>query len=104
MRTCGEMVCYEAALQVFTETGFPAEWAMTQNILGNAYADLPTGAEKRTSAAPSTATRRHCECITRGTFRRSGRGPRVISAALTWTCRRGSRSERPRAIDCYKAA
>ena len=33
---------YEAALRVRTEQDFPAAWAMTQNNLGNVYANLPT--------------------------------------------------------------
>ncbi len=32
---------YQAALQVYTETRFPREWAETQHQLGNAYAHLP---------------------------------------------------------------
>jgi tetratricopeptide (TPR) repeat protein len=35
--------CYEAALRVWTEEAFPADWAMTQNNLGSAYQNLPTG-------------------------------------------------------------
>jgi tetratricopeptide (TPR) repeat protein len=35
--------CYSAALRVYTEADFPADWAMTQNKLGNAYWSLPTG-------------------------------------------------------------
>src|ERR1019366_8856429 len=35
--------CFEAALRVRTEQGFPQDWAMTQNNLGNAWGDLPTG-------------------------------------------------------------
>jgi tetratricopeptide (TPR) repeat protein len=35
--------CYQAALQVSTETAFPADWAITQNNLGAAYLYLPTG-------------------------------------------------------------
>ena len=38
--------CFEAALRVFTEKGFPVGWAMTQHNLGNAYADLPRGTIK----------------------------------------------------------
>ena len=34
---------YEAALRVYTEADFPSDWAMTQNNLGIAYRDLPTG-------------------------------------------------------------
>ena len=37
------IACYEAAFRVYTERGFPLQWAMTQNNLGNAYSDLPTG-------------------------------------------------------------
>jgi tetratricopeptide (TPR) repeat protein len=37
------IACFEAALRVRTERDFPHEWAMTQNNLGNAYANLPTG-------------------------------------------------------------
>ncbi|KPQ31268.1 MAG: hypothetical protein HLUCCO16_22120 [Phormidium sp. OSCR] len=29
--------CYQAALEVYTRSAFPYEWAMTQNNLGNAY-------------------------------------------------------------------
>ena len=35
--------CYSEALRVYTEKGFPQDWAMTQNNLGVAYRDLPTG-------------------------------------------------------------
>ncbi len=34
---------YEAALRVRTEAAFPTEWGMTQNNLGAAYRNLPTG-------------------------------------------------------------
>jgi tetratricopeptide (TPR) repeat protein len=34
---------FEAALTIYTERDFPAEWAEAQNSLGNAYWDLPTG-------------------------------------------------------------
>ncbi len=34
---------YEAALRVYTEDGFPVQWAGTQNNLGEAYRNLPTG-------------------------------------------------------------
>jgi tetratricopeptide (TPR) repeat protein len=34
---------YHSALGFFTEDGCPEDWAGTQNDLGNAYADLPTG-------------------------------------------------------------
>ena len=33
----------EAALRVYTEKDFPQDWATTQNNLGNAYTNLPTG-------------------------------------------------------------
>ncbi len=35
--------CYEAALTVRTKDAYPADWAMTQNNLGIAYFELPTG-------------------------------------------------------------
>jgi tetratricopeptide (TPR) repeat protein len=34
---------YEGALRVYTEDGFPVDWAMTRNNLGAAYWNLPTG-------------------------------------------------------------
>ena len=37
------IACYEAALRVYTEADFPADWAGTQSNLGTAYKDLPTG-------------------------------------------------------------
>ena len=37
------IACYESALRVRTETDFPADWAMTQNNLGVAFRNLPTG-------------------------------------------------------------
>jgi predicted ATPase/class 3 adenylate cyclase len=37
------IACCEAALGVYTERGFPEDWARTQNNLGNAYQNLPTG-------------------------------------------------------------
>jgi tetratricopeptide (TPR) repeat protein len=37
------IVCYTAALRVYSEQDFPVEWAGTQNNLATAYADLPTG-------------------------------------------------------------
>ncbi len=37
------IVCYDAALQVFTKDSFPYEWATTQNNKGTAFADLPSG-------------------------------------------------------------
>ena len=41
---CLQMIsCYEAALRVYAEDGSPSDWAMTQNNLGIAYSDLPTG-------------------------------------------------------------
>jgi len=38
-----EIACHEAGLCVYTETDCPAEWAKTQNNLGNAYQRLPEG-------------------------------------------------------------
>jgi hypothetical protein len=37
------MDCFEVALRVRTEREFPVQWAMTQNNLGIAYRNLPTG-------------------------------------------------------------
>ena len=37
------IACYEQALRVFTPEAAPLDYAMTQNDLGNAYADLPVG-------------------------------------------------------------
>jgi len=37
------IAAYEAALRVYTERDFPVQWAITQNNLGTAYGDLPTG-------------------------------------------------------------
>jgi tetratricopeptide (TPR) repeat protein len=37
------IVCYEAALRIYSETGFPTDWGATQNYLGNAYASLLMG-------------------------------------------------------------
>ena len=37
------IAAYEAALRVRTERESPADWATTQNNLGTAYANLPTG-------------------------------------------------------------
>lgn len=37
------IAAYEAALEVYTPQDFPAEWATTQNNLGNSWFDLPTG-------------------------------------------------------------
>ena len=37
------ILCYEAALPVYTEQDFPQDWAMTQHNLGNAWQSLPTG-------------------------------------------------------------
>ena len=37
------IACFEAALGVFTASDFPSQWANTQNNLGNAYVQLPTG-------------------------------------------------------------
>ena len=34
---------YESALRVYTEADFPSDWAATQDALGTAYVDLPTG-------------------------------------------------------------
>jgi tetratricopeptide (TPR) repeat protein len=34
---------YQSFFAVLTERDFPVDWAMTQNNLGNAFADLPTG-------------------------------------------------------------
>jgi hypothetical protein len=39
------VACYEAELHVRTEADFPAEWAGTQNNLGNTFGDLPTTAQ-----------------------------------------------------------
>ena len=35
--------CYEAALSVYTKKDFPTAWTTTQNNLGIAYGNLPTG-------------------------------------------------------------
>ncbi|MDT9201580.1 tetratricopeptide repeat protein, partial [Limnospira sp. PMC 1042.18] len=35
--------CYQAALEVFTRTAFPYEWATTQTNLGSAYPDRIRG-------------------------------------------------------------
>ena len=35
--------CYEAASRVYTETDFPADWAMTQYNLGHSYAQHSAG-------------------------------------------------------------
>ncbi|KAF5424381.1 MAG: hypothetical protein C5S44_01645, partial [Candidatus Methanocomedens sp.] len=35
--------CYKVTLRIRTETEFPRDWAITQNNLGLAYSDLPTG-------------------------------------------------------------
>jgi tetratricopeptide (TPR) repeat protein len=37
------IVCYEAALCIYTETDFPTDWATTQHNLGYDYSNLPTG-------------------------------------------------------------
>ena len=37
------IACYEAALRVYTEADYPADWARTQNNLGNAYRNFPSG-------------------------------------------------------------
>lgn len=37
------IVCYEAALRIYTESDFPADWAGTLNNLGVVYDNLPTG-------------------------------------------------------------
>jgi hypothetical protein len=37
------IVFFQAALRVWTERDFPAQWAMTQNNLGIVYINLPTG-------------------------------------------------------------
>jgi tetratricopeptide (TPR) repeat protein len=37
------IACFQAALCVYSETDFPLDWAMTQNNLGIAYKNLPTG-------------------------------------------------------------
>jgi hypothetical protein len=64
---------YQAALPVYTEADFPADWAMMQYNLGIAYRHLPRGTAARTCAAPPPATRRHCGCGRRRTSRRPGR-------------------------------
>jgi tetratricopeptide (TPR) repeat protein len=38
---------YISYLKVYTETDNPCNWAMTQNNMGNAYSDLPTGDKKK---------------------------------------------------------
>ncbi len=52
--------CFEAALRVYTESDFPADWAMTQDNLGVAYRSLPTGDPGEDLPAPSIASRRRC--------------------------------------------
>ncbi|HEY7311927.1 MAG TPA: hypothetical protein VH643_21365 [Gemmataceae bacterium] len=37
------IACHEVGLRVYNETDSPVDWAKTQNNLGNAYEDLPTG-------------------------------------------------------------
>lgn len=37
------IACCEAALERLTETEFPQQWAVVQNLLANAYFKLPTG-------------------------------------------------------------
>lgn len=36
------IVCCDAALRVYSEEEFPQKWASLQNILGNAWGDMPT--------------------------------------------------------------
>ena len=42
-RTCCAIAYHEAALRVRTEADYPDKWAATQNNLGVAYWNLPTG-------------------------------------------------------------
>ncbi len=37
------IACFEAALRVYLERDFPENWAATQNNLGTAWSDMPTG-------------------------------------------------------------
>ena len=41
------IACYEAALRVYTERDFPADWAMTQNNLGNRLQRSANGRSRR---------------------------------------------------------
>ena len=41
-RACAKLLsAYEAALRVYTEADYPADWAMNQNNLGTAYSVFP---------------------------------------------------------------
>jgi hypothetical protein len=37
------IACYNATLRVYTEKDFPQDWARTQNNLGIAWSNLPSG-------------------------------------------------------------
>jgi tetratricopeptide (TPR) repeat protein len=60
------IACYEAALHVYTQTGFPIEWATIQNSLGNIYGNLPTedgsANQRRAIACYEAAVRVYTEC------------------------------------------
>jgi tetratricopeptide (TPR) repeat protein len=48
------IACYEAALRVLTEQGFPRDWAHTQYRFGLVWGDLPTG-DKEANLAKAIA-------------------------------------------------
>ena len=52
------IACYESALRVHKKTELPADWAVTEYSLGNAYRSLPTGDRGVNLAARSPATSR----------------------------------------------
>ena len=99
--------CYEAALRVYTETDFPQEWAMTQNNLGALHgATCRAETVARTSAAPSTATRRRCRGLYQSrTSLRTGRRRRRTTWALHGTmCRAETGGESAPRLRLLRAA
>jgi tetratricopeptide (TPR) repeat protein len=50
----GAIACFEAALHVYTEQGFPQGWARVQSNLGDTWNSLPTG-DKEANVAKAIA-------------------------------------------------
>ena len=69
------IACYEAALRVYTESDFPADWAGTQNNLGIAYSNLPAGDRGENLRLAIDCYARRCGSTPSRTTRPTGPSP-----------------------------
>ena len=91
-------------MRVYSEADFPADWAMTQSNLGNAYLKLPIGDRAENLAAPLSITRPRSRCEPRPSIRWSGPEPSTTSGWPFDSYRRATSTRICRAISCYEAA